>query len=240
MYPVFPKMKCVLQVSMLSSLVEIIHGMVKRVNVYCTSEGIHLKCSTHDMYSSFVLDKDGFTSYECVHPVTFGLDVELLQKVLQQVDGWVSLETDGVLHVRSQTVLKKSSFELSLQDPTYQPSIPDIEYECVVHLPTSEFVQTCRGCCGECMEITVNDQIRFNSRDKQCSSSVTYDGVVRNMREMFMVFNTKYLSFAKGVRLSKRVVLSIALDYPLRVECGFPGGHMQLHVVPSVGPTISI
>ena len=55
-----------------------------------------------------------------------------------------------------------------------------------------------------------------------------------------MVFNTKYLSFAKGVRLSKRVVLSIALDYPLRVECGFPGGHMQLHVVPSVGPTISI
>jgi len=229
-------MQCVLQAEMLSSLVGIVHGLATSVNMDCTTEGFHIQCLETDVsLCSFVLDKDGFKSYECLRPVTLGLNVDVLYMVLQQVDGMVSLATCGdVLRICCHTAEKKSSFDMKLMHiEVDQLSVPAVEYQFIVQMPSYDFVRTCRGCCGDKMEITVNNKIQFTSKGDQCSSSATYGGVLKNVGEVSLAFSAKYLStVAKGAALSKVVVLSMNPDYPLCVEFGFHGGHLQFHLAP--------
>lgn len=232
-------MKCVLNSKILSNLVDGIRDMVKCVNVDCSADGMYMQCldSAHIALCSFLLSKDGFVSYECLRPVTLGVNLDALRLVLKQASGTVELESHAsVLRISCVSEEKKCTFDLKLVDMDMDNlGIPEVEYAYVVHLPSAEFVRTCGSSFGDTMEISVNSEIQFTSKGDHGSSSVSYGGVVRHGDGVSLEFSSRYLSFfAKGASLSKVVVLSMSPDIPLRVEFGFEGGHMQYFLAPKI------
>lgn len=232
-------MKCVLNAKILSSLVDGIRDMVKCVNIDCSADGLYMQCldAAHVALCSFVLNKDGFVSYECLRPVTLGLNLEALRLVLKQAKGSVELEAHpSVLRISCVSEEKKCVFDLKLVDiDVEQLGIPEVEYEYVVHMPSIEFVRTCSSSFGDTMEIHVDTAIQFTSKGDHGSSSVSYEGVIKRGDGISMEFSSRYLSFfAKGASMSKVVVLSMGPDIPLCIEFGFEGGHMRYFLAPKI------
>jgi proliferating cell nuclear antigen len=232
-------MKCIIQAKILSNLVDSIRDLVTCVNIDCNAEGFCIQCldAAHVALCSFVIAKDGFESYECLRPTTLGLSLEAVRTVLKHVHGTVGLENMGnVLCISCTTAEKKCKFNLKLVDiDIEQFSIPVMEYQFVVQLSSKEFVCTCQSCFGDTTEITVGSHIQFTSKGDHGSSSVVYDGVLKQSGEISMEFASRYLSFfAKGASFSKAVVLSMSPGIPLRVEFGFESGHLQFYLAPKI------
>jgi proliferating cell nuclear antigen len=158
--------------------------------------------------------------------------------VLRDAKETVELEAiANILRISFESDDKKSTFDLKLMDIDVDMlSIPEVEYDYIAHMPSSEFVRTCRSCFGDTMEVQVNTALQFTSKGDMGSSSVSYtDAVVKQSGEISMEFSSRYLEFfAKGASLSKAVVLSMSADIPLRVEFGFEGGHLQYFLAPKI------
>ena len=232
-------MKCVVAVKILSSLVDSIRELVRCVNIDCSAEGFHMQCldAAHVALCSFVLSKDGFESYECVRPVTLGLNLDALRLVLKQASGTVALETlDDHLRICCVTEDKKCTFDLKLVDIDVDHlGIPNTVYQSVAQISSSEFVRTCQSSFGDTMEISIGSQLCFTSKGDHGSSSVSYDGVLKHSGDFCLEFASRYLNFfAKGASLSKAVLLSMSPDIPLRVEFCFAGGHMHFFLAPKL------
>ena len=188
------------------------------------------------------MDKNSFLSLQVERPITLGINLGALKSVMINVKTKTAqilyLKSDGeTLSIKCDTDGKSVLYELKLMDiQEEQLNIPDMDFQYVVHLPSSEFVRTCLTGFGDTMFIQIGSDIKFVSKGSDGSSSVSYaDVVMKSSGELTLEFASRYLAlFTKGASLSKNVVLYLSPDMPIRIEFSFGGGHMSYYLAPKI------
>ena len=124
--------------------------------------------SSHVALSAVELRADGFEEYRCDRPMSIGIAIASLTKVLR------SANNNDILNMRKadnadslHLVFEGSSsdrigeFDLKLMDiDTEHLGIPDTEYDAVVKLSSNEFARICRDLSnvGESVKITITKE----------------------------------------------------------------------------------
>ena len=124
--------------------------------------------SSHVALSAVELRADGFEEYRCDRPMSIGIAIASLNKVLR------SANNNDILNMRKadnadslHLVFEGSSsdrigeFDLKLMDiDTEHLGIPDTEYDAVVKLSSNEFARICRDLSnvGESVKITITKE----------------------------------------------------------------------------------
>lgn len=124
--------------------------------------------SSHVALSAVELRADGFEEYRCDRPMSIGMAITSLTKVLR------SANNNDILNMRKSDnadslhlVFEGTSsdrigeFDLKLMDiDTEHLGIPDTEYDAVVKLSSNEFARICRDLSnvGESVKITITKE----------------------------------------------------------------------------------
>lgn len=137
----------------LKRVIDGVNGLVAQANIDCTPHSMDMQAmdSSHVALCSLKLHAVGFDSYKCDNPITIGINVGQLSKVLKcaEAQDGVELSTDGDAEMRvdfvSQDTSRSSNFVLRLIELDVETlEIPDIEYDCEVNMPSSEFQRIIR------------------------------------------------------------------------------------------------
>lgn len=74
-----------LEGALLKKLVESIHGLLTEANLDCTESGIHLQAmdAAHVSLVSLFLRAEGFHHFRVVRPLTLGISMAALAKILK-------------------------------------------------------------------------------------------------------------------------------------------------------------
>ena len=228
--------------NILSKIVDATVELVKCVNINVSEDGWHAQAmgGSHLAFFSFILNKHSFATLRVARPVTLGIKISALQSVMKIMKsvGTVHLKLSGnVLNIMGKHKGKSMRYELKLIDlQTEQLNIPDMDFEYIAHLPSSEFVCTCQTVFGETVCIQIGLEMVFTSKGKDGNSHVKYtDVVVKSSGELTLEFASRYLVlFSKGALLSKMVSLYMSPDMPIRIEFSFDGGHVCYYLAPKV------
>ncbi|KOS14864.1 proliferating cell nuclear antigen [Malassezia pachydermatis] len=151
-------------------VLDAIKDLVEHANFDCNEEGIRLQAmdSSHVALSAVELRADGFEEYRCDRPMSIGMAITSLTKVLR------SANNNDILNMRKadnadslHLVFEGTSsdrigeFDLKLMDiDTEHLGIPDTEYDAVVKLSSNEFARICRDLSniGESVKITITKE----------------------------------------------------------------------------------
>ena len=151
-------------------VLDAIRDLVEHANFDCSEEGLRLQAmdSSHVALSAVELRADGFEEYRCDRPMSIGVAITSLTKVLR------SANNNDILNMRKadnadslHLVFEGTSsdrigeFDLKLMDiDTEHLGIPDTEYDAVVKLSSMEFARICRDLSnvGESVKITITKE----------------------------------------------------------------------------------
>ncbi|WFD01923.1 proliferating cell nuclear antigen [Malassezia obtusa] len=151
-------------------VLDAIKDLVEHANFDCNEEGLHLQAmdSSHVALSAVQLRADGFEEYRCDRPMSIGVAITSLTKVMR------SAQNNDILNMRKgdnadslHLVFEGTSsdrigeFDLKLMDiDTEHLGIPDTEYDAVVKLSSNEFARICRDLSnvGESVKITITKE----------------------------------------------------------------------------------
>ncbi|KAG8799213.1 proliferating cell nuclear antigen [Serendipita sp. 411] len=169
----------------LKRLLDAVKELVTDANFDCDDEGIRLQAmdNSHVALVSLKLKSEGFEEYRCDRPMTLGVNIASLTKVIKcaKDDDEVTLSATDQADTISLVYNAKASdrvanYELKLMDIDQETlGIPDTEYDATVTLPSAEFARLCRdlSALGESVKIEVTkDGIRFTSEGDSANGSV--------------------------------------------------------------------
>jgi len=124
--------------------------------------------SSHVALSAVELRADGFEEYRCDRPMSIGMAITSLTKVLRSANNNDILnmrkaDNADSLHLMFEGVSSDriGEFDLKLMDiDTEHLGIPDTEYDAVVKLSSNEFARICRDLSnvGESVKITITKE----------------------------------------------------------------------------------
>ncbi|KAI3625571.1 hypothetical protein CBS9595_000932 [Malassezia furfur] len=121
-------------------VLDAIKDLVEHANFDCNEEGL--------------LRADGFEEYRCDRPMSIGVAITSLTKVMR------SAQNNDILNMRKGSD-RIGEFDLKLMDiDTEHLGIPDTEYDAVVKLSSNEFARICRDLSnvGESVKITITKE----------------------------------------------------------------------------------
>ncbi|WFD30287.1 proliferating cell nuclear antigen [Malassezia sp. CBS 17886] len=151
-------------------VLDAIKDLVEHANFDCNDEGMRLQAmdSSHVALSAVELRADGFEEYRCDRPMSIGVAITSLTKVMR------SANNNDILNMRKgdnadslHLVFEGTSsdrigeFDLKLMDiDTEHLGIPDTEYDAVVKLSSQEFARICRDLAniGESVKVTITKE----------------------------------------------------------------------------------
>lgn len=135
-------------------IIESLKDLVKSVNFDANSSGISMQAmdSSHVSLVSFFLHESGFSTFRCDKPITLGLSIENLSKILRCAGNDDSISFSAEEDPTTIRFVfenpkgdKVSEFDLNLlQLDSEQLGIPETEYMSVVTLGSGEFTKICR------------------------------------------------------------------------------------------------
>lgn len=222
-------------------MVDAICDLANRINIHVTVDGWSIQAQDDSCTSlfSFNVSKDSFLNLRVEQPMTLGINLRALKSVINIMKfrhvHLKSVYSGGVLTITGKDGNKTMVYELRLLDiPELETSIPEMDFDYIVHLPSSEFVRTCQTNLGKTMIIQIGSNIMFTSKGIDGTSHVQYDNVVmKSSGEITMEVVSRFLKlFTKGALLSKMVVLYVSPGKPILIEFSFDGGHMQYWLAP--------
>jgi len=247
------------QAALLKKVLESMKDLVTETNFDCSSSGIALQAmdSSHVSLISLLLRNDGFEKFQCHRPVSLGLNLGSMAKVLKCAGNEDSLtlkaeEGSDILQFlfESKNADKESRFELKLMDIQGEAlGIPDTEYKAKVKLPSSEFQRICRDMTilGDTVTIDARkDQVKFSVSGelgsgsialKQTSAVDSDEAVQITLQESCtLTFALRYLNFfTKATSLSPYVSLSLSPELPLVVEYEIEQlGYIRYYLAPKI------
>jgi proliferating cell nuclear antigen len=255
-------LECTLQQSsILKKSVEAMKDLCKDVNFDCSERGLQVQSmdNSHVALVSLVLRETAFQDFKCDRPVSLGMNVDALSKVLKMCGEKDTLkvraENNGD-HVSFMTESsgedKIAEFDLKLMEiESEHMEIPEQTYKCVAKLPSAEFLKIVKDLkeFGETMQISASkDGVKFSvqgdlgggnvmlkPRDsdkmEEAVSVIVHEPVVAS-------FALRYLNnFAKAAPLCGQVEMGMGSDMPLSVKYSLDNeenGHIQFHLAPKV------
>ena len=117
--------------------------------------------SSHVALSAVELRADGFEEYRCDRPMSIGIAIASLNKVLRSANNNDILNMRKADNADSLHSDRIGEFDLKLMDiDTEHLGIPDTEYDAVVKLSSNEFARICRDLSnvGESVKITITKE----------------------------------------------------------------------------------
>lgn len=234
--------------SVFKVIVDAVSEIVDTVLMYFGEEGVRIQAmdASHVSLCFLQLNSCGFNEYVCDTPRNVGVSLANMSKIFKctSPDDELEIQVNDMdkmnLHFRGSA--RASEFEMRLMeiDSDYL-QIPDVDYECVVNMPSSEFQKMVKDVAvmGDTCSIQVEgDEVTFSSDgdigqakfqplDK---SSIDVKGTTK------CKFANRYLQmFTKASPLCKQVVLKMSLDNPMCVEYDIAGiGVLKYYLAPKI------
>lgn len=249
------------QSSILKRSVDAMKDLCKDVNFDCSERGLQVQSmdNSHVALVALVLRETAFQDFKCDRPVSLGMNIEALAKVLKMCGEKDSLKIhadNGADHVSFQTQSnsedKIAEFDLKLMEiESDHMEIPEQTYKCLVKVPSAEFLKIVKDLkeFGETMQISASkDGVKFSVQGDLGSGNVMLkpresdkpdERVSLTVHEpVTAAFALRYLNnFAKAAPLCGTVDLGLGSDMPLSVKYDLENaenGHIQFHLAPKV------
>lgn len=209
--------------------------------------------NSHVSLVAMSLQHDYFEKYRCDRNVSLGLDLKSLAKVLKCASGDDAVTISAAdkpdkvqLSFESLNKERTADYELRLLNLEQEHlGIPETDYACVVHLPSTEFARICRdlSAFSESVVIACNkDGIKFSGNGEMGSVNIklseTAKGDVSLQVEepVTLTFAGRYLTtFTRATPLAEKVKIGMAADVPLLVEYPIEDyGYIRYYLAPKV------
>jgi len=247
------------QAGLFKKVLEAMKDLVTETNFDCSASGIALQAmdTSHVSLINLLLRADGFEKFQCHRPLSLGLNLAAMTKVLKCAGNDDSLvlkaeEASDVLKFtfESQKGDKVSNFELKLMDIQGEAlGIPDTKYSAKIKMPSTEFQRICRDMATMGDSVTIEarkDGVKFSVAGEIGNGSITVkqnnavDGeeatTITLSEPCTLTFALRYLNyFVKATSLSDTVTLSLSPDLPLVVEYEIdPLGYVRYYLAPKI------
>jgi len=229
--------------NLFKKVVEAMKDLIRQGTWECTDSGISLQSmdSAHVCLVAVTLDEDGFDVYKCDRPVSLGVDMESMSKVLRCAtkDDIITISAAGVspdtakFTFESKDQDRVSEYEMKLMNlEEDQLAIPDTEYGTTVTMPSMELQRIVRDLSqfGDTVTMTaMKDSIQFSASGSLGSGNIKLSQTATEAEDrcvsvdindpVKLQFAAKYLNlFMKAATLSTRVTLCMSSDIPLKLE----------------------
>jgi proliferating cell nuclear antigen len=224
-------------------LFELLHDLINEGSLECSENGIRL-IKVNESGSLLIhlkLQNENFENYYCEKPITLGLNLEEIYKIIKLVEGNETLTLfvpeDDINRLSIQRYNKDENMintkSLALYDiTTIKRNLPEIEFDNVIFMPAQRFQKICREYYNfdETVEIvSSNKTLFFKSNGERVKQNLSItesdDGVVfeksGDANSIYRgVFSLKYLvKFSKCSNLCTSIRLHLRNDCPLVIEC---------------------
>ncbi|PWN28443.1 putative proliferating cell nuclear antigen [Jaminaea rosea] len=174
------------QAVLLKKVLEAVKELVTEANFDCSEDGIRLQAmdNSHVALSSVELRTDAFTLFRCDRPMSIGVKLDSLQKIVRTAgnDDVVTLKKDDDgdnlnLVFEAKNSDRVAEYDMKLLDiDSEHLGIPDTQYEAVVRMSSAEFSRICRdlGTLGESVKIEVSKEgVNFSTDGEIGSAKLT-------------------------------------------------------------------
>merc|ERR1712190_511039 len=249
------------QAVLLKKVVDAMKDLCKDVNFDCSEKGLQVQSmdSSHVALVSLLLRESAFSEFKCDRPMSLGMNVDSLGKILKMCGPNDSLkvrwqnDADTVsFQCESGDDDRISDFDLKLmQIESEHMEIPEQHYKVVARMPSAEFQKICRDLkeFGETMQVKAGkDGITFSVQGdvgagnvmlKPRESEKPEEKVTLKVDEsVTATFALRYLvNFSKAAPLCGAVELGLGPDAPLLVKYDLENsqnGHMQFYLAPKI------
>ena len=224
-------------------LFELLHDLINEGNLECSENGVRLIKVNHNgsLLIHLKLLSENFEKYHCSRPITLGLNLEEIFKIIKLVENSETLKlyvsNDNVNKISIQRYNKEENIvntkSLALYDiASLQRNLPEIEFDNVIIMPSQRFQKICREYYqfSDKVEIISNNNVLYFKSDgdrvtQDLSICESDDGIIFekvNTKDTIFrgVFSLKYLvKFAKCANLCANITLHLKNDCPLIIEC---------------------
>ena len=244
---------------LMKKLVESIKDIVSEINLEVNPVGINLQAmdASHVALVSVQLSSEGFSEYRCDKAMNLGIQVSQFWKLMKcgGNDDCLILKStfdSSSLNIRFENnKLKKCcDFNLNLiQIDSEHLGIPDTTYGSEIKMSSNEFNRITKElyAISETVNIetsksyisfnvtsdSVNGGIKIDSNDSSSQEEMT---LVKVEEPVNLNFALRYLNmFTKATALAEQVILSLSVEYPLRVEYKLANlGTLQYFLAPRI------
>lgn len=249
------------EAGMFRKVVDAMKDLCKDVNFDCSEKGMQVQAmdSSHVALVSVLLRECAFAEYKCDRPLSLGVNLESLGKIVKMSGGSDSLrikhskEADNIsFQCESTSDDRIADFELKLmQIENEHMEIPEQTHQVVAKLPSGEFQKICRDLkeFGETLQVKASKEgITFSVSGDLGTGNVLLkpreaekpeDRVHLTVHEpVTATFALRYLvNFAKASPLCGSVELGLGKDAPLVVKYDIEkpeNGHVQYYLAPKI------
>lgn len=247
--------------SKLKHIVDAVKDLVTEANLECTSDNVALQAmdTSHVSLVCVMLRGDGFAAYRCDRPVSLGVSMSSVAKVLKcsAKDDSLTLGYSGnadtlTFRFSNEGMERSAEFVLKLMDIQADSlGIPESDYKSVCTMPSAEFKRIINDIkdIGESISISISKKgITFAATGDIGSGCVTLgaagaaDGAAVTVAHsgsapLTQNFAVKYLTtFTKATGLSNTVTLKLSREFPLLVEYALADdlGHVRYYLAPKI------
>lgn len=248
------------QGSLLKKLVDAVKELCSEANWDVNAQGISMQAmdSSHVCLVTFVLNSDGFAHYRCDRPLTLGISMASMSKILKCAgnDDIITMRADDegdilTLVFESEKQDRVSDFQLRLMSiEAEQLGIPEQEFSAEAKIPSAEYQRIMRDLASigdtVCVSATkegikfsttgdigtANTTLRQNTTaDRQADQTqiILHDPVA-------LTFSLRYLNnFSKATPLSNSVKVALCKDVPVVVEYPIADmGYIKYYLAPKI------
>eukprot|EP00933_Yihiella_yeosuensis_P045429 TRINITY_DN407_c0_g3_i1.p1 TRINITY_DN407_c0_g3~~TRINITY_DN407_c0_g3_i1.p1 ORF type:complete len:259 (-),score=79.66 TRINITY_DN407_c0_g3_i1:240-1016(-) len=248
------------QAVLLKKVADAMKDLCKDVNFDCSEKGIQVQSmdSSHVALVSLLLRESAFSEFKCDRPVSLGMNIDSLTKILKMTGQNDSLK---IQHQNDADVVsfqcegsddRIADFELKLmQIESEHMEVPEQHYKVVAKMPSSEFQKICKDLkeFGETLQLSASKEgLKFSVQGdlgtgnvmlKPRESDNANEKVSLTVHEpVTATFALRYLvNFSKAAPLSGSVELGLGPDAPLSVKYDLEtsdNGHMQFYLAPKI------
>ena len=234
---------CTSKTKPVKDLFELLHDLINEGNLECSENGIRLinVNQSGSLLIHLKLLNKSFEKYFCDKPITLGLNLEEIYKIIKLVESNETLTLfvpqDDINRISIQRYNKDENIintkSLALYDiATLKRNLPEIEFDNVIFMPSQRFQKICREYYqfSDTVEIvSSNNTLYFKSNGDRVKQELailgTDDGVVfeksGDKDSIYRgIFPLKSLTkFTKCANLCTNIRLHLRNDCPLIIEC---------------------
>ncbi|PWN31977.1 proliferating cell nuclear antigen [Meira miltonrushii] len=158
------------QAALLKKVLDSVRELVTDVNFDCSEEGIRMQAmdNSHVALSAIEIRAEGFDPYRCDRPMSIGMSVAALTKILKTAanEDVLTIKKDddgdslGLIFEDSKTD-RVAEFDMKLMDiDSEHLGIPDTSYDAVIRLSSAEFARITRDLSnvGDSVRISVSKE----------------------------------------------------------------------------------
>ncbi|CCH59098.1 hypothetical protein TBLA_0B02560 [Henningerozyma blattae CBS 6284] len=245
------------EASLFKRIIDGFKDCVQLVNFQCKQDGIIAQAvdDSRVLLVSLEIGVEAFQEYRCDHPITLGIDLASLSKILRCGNNNDTLTLiaedtpDSVMLLFEDTKKDRiAEFNLKLMDIDADfLKIEELVYESTLNLPATEFVRVVRelGQLSDSLNITVTKETIKFACDGDIGSGTIILRPFINMENpsesiklemdqpVELTFGAKYLAdIVKGSALSDKVAIRLSSEAPALFQFDLKAGFLQFFLAP--------